>query len=418
MNQKNVFLNIVVLTGLLTAASQYSFSQGITFAHDLDSVLAVAKSEKKPIFIDFYTSWCGPCKVLDKEVFIKENVGDFYNSQFISCKIQCDDNGKGVEIGKKYQVYAYPTLMYLNENGEILHSMAGTLSPEEFIELGKIALNPEKNLLSLLTKWNNGQRDTAFVSLYFKELKTAYRAELAKSQFQQYLNELGEKEKTTEHTFNIIKLIGFPPFSEVFSFVESHKSQFGKQVGKPVVEDYLAKSYTWYLKNMVLTKGSIARKEYFDAKAKFKAKKYASYKEVSMFLEIHETFDTTLKVDIKEYQRRGTEFLNQYGDKYDSYTLALSSLLGNCTGKENEGAEGIKWMENLIARNPDPKYYNTYFYILWRNYQYDKAIAVGEQMREMAIKSNQPTKDIDGQIAQVTEYKEKYLKKKQAAAAN
>ena len=69
-------------------------------------------------------------------------------------------------------------------------------------------------------------------------------------------------------------------------------------------------------------------------------------------------------------------------------------------------------MENLLARNPDPKYLHTYFYILWRNYQYDKAIKVGNQIRDYQIKNNESTESIDKTLSQIRISKEKMEQKK------
>ena len=52
-----------------------------------------------------------------------------------------------------------------------------------------------------------------------------------------------------------------------------------------------------------------------------------------------------------------------------------------------------------------------YFYILWRNHHFDKAIEVGNEMRANAIRANRPTTSADSQIAMVQGLKEKYAKK-------
>jgi thioredoxin-related protein len=412
MHHLKRLLPLIVLLLSSLAGYQNAAAQGIEFVHNLDSALMLAKAANKPIFIDFYTSWCAPCKVMSKDVFPQEKVGSFFNKQFINCKVQCDDKGIGVELGKKYQVYAYPTLMFLNSDGEIIHSAAGSFSDEEFMDLGNIALNPDKNQMSLLKKWESGQRDTAFVNSYFNALKSSYRTEFAQAQFDRYFNELSKNEKTSKNTFELIKLLGFPPFSKMFNFVEENRKAFYRSVGAATIDPYLSNAYTRYLQRMAMVFDAAGQEQYKAAKAKFKAKNYPTYNETIMYLEVFETFDSTGRVDIKEYQRRGTAFLNKYGLNNDSYTLSLVSLLGNCTGRENEGAAGIQWMENLLARNPDPKYLNTYFYILWRNYHFDKSLEVAQQIRNNAIRNNQPTKEIDGQITMITDYRDKLAKKK------
>jgi hypothetical protein len=237
---------------------------------------------------------------------------------------------------------------------------------------------------------------------------------MAKSQFAQYFKSLSQKEKTNSNTFSLIKLLGYAPGTPIFNFVESNTAAFNKTVGLTVINDYIRNTYQGYLRGMALEKGAAARKDYFVVKEKFIAKKFSFSDEVTMYASVYETFDSTGKVDIKEYQARGTAFLDKYGRNSDFYAIGLTSLLGNCTGRENEGAAGIQWMEDLLARKREPRYLNTYFYILWRNHQFDKAITVGEEMKAIAMAKNEPVKDIESQIAMVVGYKETTRKKKLA----
>lgn len=411
-NKRNLWFLLLLFFSLTVNKTR---AQGIVFVHNIDSALTLAKKNNKPVFIDFYTSWCAPCKVMTNEVFPQQKVGAYFNSRFINCKIQCDDNGAGVEVGKKYQVNAYPTLMFLNTNGELIHSVAGGFSAESLIDIANIALDTKKNLRSLLVQWDNGKRDTAFVKEYFATLKTSYRIELAKSQFESYFKRLPAGEQTSPFVFKLTKLLGYSVHSSMFSFIEDNLAAFKKRIGVAEAEYYVTEVYRSYLREMVLTKGTEARKAYYAAKADFSAKSYPGSEKISTYISIFETVDTTGKMDIKEYQRRGTAFLDKYGAQSDAYTISLAGLLANYTVRENEGAAGITWMENLLARNRNPQYLNTYFYILWRNYQIEKAITVGEEMRTNAIRENQPTKPIDDQIAMVNGLREKREKLRQAA---
>jgi hypothetical protein len=71
-------------------------------------------------------------------------------------------------------------------------------------------------------------------------------------------------------------------------------------------------------------------------------------------------------------------------------------------------------MENLMARKTNPEFLGRYFYIVWRNHQWDKALIIGQEIRNNAIRENLPTKEIDIQIAMTNEHKEKAAKKKTA----
>ena len=99
-------------------------------------VLKKAKAEKKVIFLDAYASWCGPCKLLQKNVFTKKAVGDFYNSKFINVKMDME-KGEGPALAQVYPLEAYPTLMYIDGNGKILKKVLGLQTPEDLIAIGK-----------------------------------------------------------------------------------------------------------------------------------------------------------------------------------------------------------------------------------------------------------------------------------------
>ena len=72
-------------------------------------MLEQAKKENKLIFMDCYTSWCGPCKMLAKEVFTDPDVAAFFNEKFVNAKVDME-KGEGPALKKQYGVNAFPTL--------------------------------------------------------------------------------------------------------------------------------------------------------------------------------------------------------------------------------------------------------------------------------------------------------------------
>ena len=93
-------------------------SEGAVF-YDLtiEEALEKAKTEDKYVLVDFYTSSCAPCKKMEKEVFSNLECGEYVNKHFIPIMIDSDDDGKGAEIAKEYQVFIYPTYMILSPSG-------------------------------------------------------------------------------------------------------------------------------------------------------------------------------------------------------------------------------------------------------------------------------------------------------------
>ncbi|WP_461083480.1 thioredoxin family protein [Spirosoma flavus] len=114
-----------------------SSEEGIQFTEAAwRDILKKAKAEKKVIFLDAYASWCGPCKMLQKNVFTKKAVGDFYNGKFINVKMDME-KGEGPALSQVYPLEAYPTLLFIDGNGRVLKKVLGYQSPEDLIAIGK-----------------------------------------------------------------------------------------------------------------------------------------------------------------------------------------------------------------------------------------------------------------------------------------
>ena len=138
------------------------------------SILKKSKEQNKPVFVDVYTDWCGPCKRMDKEVFIKQEVGLFYNNNFLSIKINAEKN-YGISFVKHYKIGAYPTFLYFSPEGNVLLATTGYQSTEIFINAGKQALINWKDGISIedmQKKVNSGKFDTNFLMNYIRKLSS------------------------------------------------------------------------------------------------------------------------------------------------------------------------------------------------------------------------------------------------------
>ncbi|MDP4130260.1 MAG: thioredoxin family protein [Bacteroidota bacterium] len=101
--------------------------------------LEQAKKENKPIFLDAYASWCGPCKLLKKNTFTKKEAGDFFNTHFINVAIDME-KGDGPSLSQKFEVDAYPTLIIADKNGNIVTYTKGYMNADQLIEFGNYGL--------------------------------------------------------------------------------------------------------------------------------------------------------------------------------------------------------------------------------------------------------------------------------------
>lgn len=139
-------------------------------------VLTKARQEQKLIFMDCYTSWCGPCKLLAKNVFTQDSVADFFNTHFVNFSMDME-KGEGKALQQKYQIEAYPTLLLLDAQGEEVFRSVGGCSAQTLLSNFSNAMNPENTIPGMEKKFAAGERHPEFVSKYWNALQKGRRFE-------------------------------------------------------------------------------------------------------------------------------------------------------------------------------------------------------------------------------------------------
>jgi thiol-disulfide isomerase/thioredoxin len=179
--------------------SMLGFSQGIEFEHGtMSEVLEKAAQTNKPIFVDVYTTWCGPCKMMDKDIFPLDAVGKVYNTGFICYHIDAE-KGEGILFAKKYEVRAFPTYLFIKADGTLFFRSLGSMEAKAFIEVSNNALtefNDPKSLPVWEKEYVDKKNDPKFLVDYMDK-----RSKLGMPNatlFDQYLKLIPEKERTSE----------------------------------------------------------------------------------------------------------------------------------------------------------------------------------------------------------------------------
>ncbi len=136
-------LSLFVLASVNTGVAETKSKKetGIEFHQgSWREALEKAKQEKKPIFLDVYATWCGPCKMLKARTFPNDKVGEFYNANFINVTVD-GEKGEGLELARKYKVRGYPTLLYIDSDGKVIAQTSGYRNPKQFIQIGEQVIN-------------------------------------------------------------------------------------------------------------------------------------------------------------------------------------------------------------------------------------------------------------------------------------
>jgi len=129
----------ILFTVFLSVVSFISFSQ-VEFSHDSwEEVLAKAKKENKPIFVDVYTDWCGPCKMMMKTTFQDSSVSKQINSKFIATKWNAEAE-QYLDLKREYAIRAFPTILYFSSTGELLKKHEGFMRTQEALSLNEEVL--------------------------------------------------------------------------------------------------------------------------------------------------------------------------------------------------------------------------------------------------------------------------------------
>lgn len=237
-------------------------NKGINFALGLNfmEIKNKAKSENKYIFMDCFATWCGPCKLMDKEVYSLEKVGEYFNAHFISIKVQMDSSMKDDQhlinwyfdantIRQMYQVKSYPSYLFFSPDGKIVHRGTGALNDEQLITIAKNAMDTNYQYYKLLEKYTEGKiEDSLMIYLVEQEKSLGNITEanaIAKKYKERYLDKLSLEELCTKRNLEFAR--------EYYNLIGSNDVFFNlfynypKKVDSVLNDKEFAKSFSNYI---------------------------------------------------------------------------------------------------------------------------------------------------------------------------
>ncbi|MEG1585746.1 MAG: thioredoxin family protein [Bacteroidales bacterium] len=242
MKKNVIFLCFVWLLSLSAIASDAV--GGIEFAHvSWSEAVAKAKAEKKLIFIDFYTQWCGPCMNMAQEVFVLPTVGNYYNTHFVNLKIDAE-TGEGKELAQKYGVKSYPTYAFIDPlTQELVHRSSSRQSGEAFIKTAANALNPKTRSPYLMAEFEKGNKERAFLINYIEYMKSIYRQDDVRKAFDLLISTGASLDQADIWNLYVNSING--PSNPYLLQVSEKYDHFVRLYGKEAVDKKLAAETTY-----------------------------------------------------------------------------------------------------------------------------------------------------------------------------
>ncbi len=378
---------IIVL--LVAALSVPALGQGIDFYKgDWKDALAEAEKTEKLVFVDAYAEWCGPCKRMAKTTFVDQQVGDFFNANFINLKIDME-KGHGLTFRQDYPVSAFPTLMFLNGKGEVIHKVTGAKDVNQIIALAKQAMGKDDRSGDYEVAYEEGKRDFDLVYNYVRALNK----------------------------------VGKPTSKITNDYLRSKPSISDEQMTKfllAAVVEADSKAFEELIKRKSnaeqLTDKDAVKKTIVDA-CKKTVNKAVEYESEFLLTEAQNKMKSTYKSDAKafEYESRityykGLGYTDQYLATVEDYCSkvikkdaeAINELAVDISKNLNKNKKALELAEGLAKKasnqGKEADYYLTYAKILNLNEKSEDALKAANKALEITKSKNEPTRNIEGFI--------------------
>ena len=219
---KSIFALFFTITSISISA------QGIEFVDvTWQEAIEQAKEENKLLFVDSYAQWCGPCKRMAKHEFVKPEVGEVYNKNFINLKLDMETKN-GRTFDSKYPVSAYPTMFFLNGDGEVIKKLKGGKKAEQLIMMAKSVLKSYDTSGQFKEKYDAGDRSYEVVYNYIDALNKASKPSLRISN--KYLK--SNPDITEEQRLKFYYIATVDADSKIFDKMASNQSAIIKLIGE------------------------------------------------------------------------------------------------------------------------------------------------------------------------------------------
>lgn len=350
-----ISLTAVILMAGWAAAGQ----SGIKFRNiGLEKALEEAGKEQKLLFVEGYADWSQPCAILEEYTFSNKEVGAYFNEHFVN--IQVDMEGyPGEEFADYYGVTSFPTLLFLDAEGNIVHQGCGAIDADELLVLAENA-SGEKSLKKMEEKFVDGFRKADFLVELSHAMEAACLDKVPLVSM--YFENLPREQWTDESSWAIICLNVEDPYSEQFQYLVKNKSLFVAKYGKDTVEN---KIYTVLLDQLIaIYEGEDLT--LFAAQALKQLAENTDIENKNELISLAELKASDLKQDWKSYAKSVIQVVEEQKvtdpDQLNEFAWNFYLYVDN----KDELSQAIAWMAEVVKQYPDATYYDTYASLLYK----------------------------------------------------
>lgn len=369
----------------------------IIIDQDYKKALEIASKENKLIFIDFYTTWCAPCKKLDKLVFKNDSVQQILKRDFVLLKYNAE-NDSVFHLSKKYHVNSYPTAIILNKNGYLINKKLGfvgkdypTLSKSVFkFNEESIALNRKDKIL----KGYSNKIDENIYPKFYNDYVNRTNTKIDAFELNEYWT--NHQYIFSESYFAPLIYFASEASDEITNKTINNKEKYAALYGESSVNTMI----------IFLIYGKFDRAIEDESKSKFE--EAISYAEKA--IDDKKTLKTILfnsQIDFLKKQDKWDEVFENYktmkenGEMSNGYINHFSWQVYKDCNDQKVIKNCVKWMKELVDKEPTYQYLDTYTYLLHKSGNLKETKVIANLALKAAKKEGESTKSLEKLIAKL-----------------
>lgn len=394
----------LIVAGILSIAGLTAQHRHITFeTGNLASVLEKAGKENKLVFIDAYTTWCGPCKQMDARVFTTDSVADYFNAKFVNYQMDME-KGEGIEFAKKYQVYCYPNLIFLDPKGTLVHRSAGLLEAPIFLSFARTAQTPGQTFVDRKNEFLKKEFDEKSIHEYVELMSSACFDPI--EEVGKYIAKVPEADLIKKKNWELVRDYVIRYDSREIKYLLANQAKFEEAFGKEEVANKFIDLGKDYFARYVRAK-QIDREAYEKAKKEFLAHNYPQSERVIYNADIQFLYRADKAA---YYALAARDFLKYNRDN----ALMLNSTAWDFYENVSDPGQlksAIDMVKRAIELQPVYMHLDTYAALLYKTGNYSEADKVATEAIEKAKKDKMSQQDYKETVELQKKIKEKLSSK-------
>jgi len=357
-----------------------------------EEALSASRKSNKLIFLDAYTTWCGPCKTLEKYTFTDESVGAFFNSAFINVRFDMEQY-PGLELAEKYEVDLYPTLLFINGKGELVHRGCGALEVNELMGLADLALSEHGSFLALRQQYESGNRTIGFIDQYMSALQNACR------NLDDFLSDFFLREPNdslmNETNWYVFSEYDFDVYGDRFQYLLKNQAAFETVIEKKFVQDKIYD--TFIMKYYDLSEAEDFA--LFGLQSLLYLAKRNEFSRKQELLDFLNFGYGELSENWNLYSEAATSFINPEKENSD-LILDVAWKFYLFVEDQEKLLIALNWTKYVLDKEePNPSNIDTYASLLFKLGRKEDAIKFEEQALQLAQSWGEDSKHFEYQLA-------------------